>query len=189
MEMWFSPAMKTTVATAFLTIILILLIGPGAAGAQAGDQAGSLKAAFIYNFAKFVDWPAKALPGAGGPFLIGVLGTGTLADNLRALEGKSVKGHQIQIKNLLQPEDGKSCHLLVITNADRRQASQIITAIRGHSVLTVGDEVDNFLNIGGIINLVSVDAKIRFEINTKAAQQADLQISSQLLKLALLIKE
>jgi hypothetical protein len=179
--------MKISLAN-ILAVMILFVLGQGIE-VQAGNQERELKAAFVYNFAKFTDWPAKAFPGAGSPFVICLVGSGSLAEALRALEGRSVKGHSIEVKNLLSPEEAKRCHLLFIGNADKRQASQIIAAARGQNVLTVGDEVENFLSAGGMINLVTVDDKIRFEINVRAAQQADLQISSQLLKLAMSVKE
>lgn len=175
--------------TKICLILLILFTASRELELLAQEREWEVKAAFIYNFAKFVEWPSQAFGTSNGLFTIGVVGCGALADALKALEGKPLRSRTITIRQVGQPEEGKKCQMLVISQPEGRQAGLFITATRGQSILTVGDSLENFLALGGMINLVQVDDKIRFEINAKAAQQAGLQISSQLLKLALSVKD
>jgi YfiR/HmsC-like len=145
-----------------------------------------VKAAFLYNFAKFVEWPAGG--GADAPLVIGVLGKDPFGGEIdRAVEGKTVNGRRLTIKRFSSLEAYEYCHILFVSSSERNKLPQIIAAVRNSSVLTVS-ETDRFAHIGGIINFVTIENRIRFEINQAAAERAGLKISSKLLSLGRVVR-
>ncbi len=143
-----------------------------------------VKAAFLYNFAKFVDWPGDALGNGNGPLVIGVIGDDPFGGALdQAINGKTVKGRTLVVRRLKWGQDLRSCHVLFISSSEQKRLREIIESLRGASVLTVGD-MGQFNQHGGIINLILEANKVRFEINSRGADQARLRISSKLLSLA-----
>jgi hypothetical protein len=141
-----------------------------------------VKAAFIFNFAKFVEWPSDAF-GEGGVLVVGVVGDDPFGRALDQLNGNTANGRRLRIKRLRWDEDLRSCQILFISNSERRHLGKIMDNIRGTSVLTIG-EMPQFNQAGGIIKFVIQDDKVRFEINAGAAGQARLRISSKLLALS-----
>ena len=151
--------------------------------AQASNEY-QVKAAFLYNFAKFVDWPAEAFGGSNGTLVIGVVGDDPFGGALdQAINGKSIGGRPLAVRRLRWGQDLRSCHILFISSSERKRLPQIIQSLRGASVLTVGD-MGQFNQQGGIINFILEASKVRFEINSRGADQARLRISSKLLALA-----
>jgi len=150
-------------------------------------QEYEVKAAFLFNFAKFVEWPADAFTSANEPLVLGILGADPFGDSLRSLEDKSAGGRKIVIKRFADAEALEKCHILFISRSLAKDLPQILTTTRNWNVLTVG-EMRGFAEAGGIINFVLADKKIRFEINVDAAHQAGLKISSQLLKVAKIVR-
>jgi hypothetical protein len=143
-----------------------------------------IKAAFIYNFARFVEWPAQAFADTNSPMIIGVLGENVFGDSLeQAINGKAIKGHPLQFKAFNSAEEATRCQVLFISTSEKNHLSKILARLQGTSVLTVS-ETDNFINDGGMINLVIVNDKVRFQINNDAAKKAGVIISSKLLRLA-----
>lgn len=143
-----------------------------------------VKAAFLYNFTKFVQWPADVFSDEKSPIIIGLIGEDPFGSALdRAVRGKSVRGRQLTVKRLKWGENLKDCHLIFIGSSERKRAAQILKILKGASVLTVG-EMEHFNQQGGIINFISENQRVRFEINADAAGQARLTISSKLLSLA-----
>ena len=143
-----------------------------------------VKAAFLYNFAKFVEWPSEAFINVRTPLVVGVIGDDPFGSDLeRMINGKTVNGRQMTIKRLKWGQNLRDCHILFISSSERNRLAQIIENLRGASVLTVG-EMDKFAEQGGHINFIMENNKVRFEINASAAEQARLKISSRLLVLA-----
>lgn len=147
-----------------------------------------IKAAFLYKFAKFVDWPAKAFRNDRAPLTICILGKEPFGAALENIKDKKVKGRKLVIQRLARLEDLKQCHVLFISESEEKRLPKILRAIKGKAILTVSD-MKEFARRGGIIDLVTVKKKIRFEINVDAAHTARLKISSKLLKLAKIVKE
>jgi hypothetical protein len=159
------------------------LAEPGALPGQARVAAQNVapeyhvKAAYLYNFVKYVEWPA---PGNTGPVNICVAGRNPFGNVLAdTIKGEQIEGRPLTQRVILEPEDG--CHVIFIPEG--AATSAYLRAARGVPTLTVG-ETDDFLEQGGIIQFVSVANNIRFAINTAAAEQARLQVSSRLLRLA-----
>lgn len=151
--------------------------------AQTGNEY-QVKAAFLYNFAKFVDWPAEAFAGSSAPLVIGVIGDDPFGGSLdQAINGKTINGRPLVVRRLKWSQDLRSCHIIFISSSERQRLPQVIHSLRGASVLTVGD-MGQFNQQGGIINFILEANKVRFEINSRGADQARLRISSKLLSLA-----
>jgi len=147
-----------------------------------------IEAAFIYNFARFVDWPSQAFAGASSPMVIGVFGKNRFgADLSQTISGKVIGGHPLQFKECASMSQAAGCQILFISDSEKNHFPKIISALGGASVLTVS-ETDNFIAAGGMIDLRIVDDKMRFDINNSAAKSAGLTISSKLLSLALSVK-
>ena len=144
-----------------------------------------LKAAFLFNFAKFVDWPPEAFTSTNAPMVIGILGEDPFGPDLEnTIHNKSIAGRAIVHKRVTSLAEARSCHILFISSSEKKRLPEIFGNLRGASVLTVS-ETDTFTELGGMINFVMEGKKIRFQINDDAAKSAGLKISSKLLGVAL----
>jgi hypothetical protein len=147
-----------------------------------------VKALFLLNFAKYVDWPAASFAETNTPIVIGLCGEDKFGDALKkAVEGKSVSGRGIVIQPIEKDADLAKCHLLFISDSEKKRLADILAKTKAVPVLTVG-ESDQFLEQGGVINFVKKEGKIRLEINLDAARLARLEISSKLLGVADVVK-
>lgn len=146
---------------------------------QAGEY--QVKAAFLLNFANFVQWPQGSL--GDDTFIIGILGEDPFGNNTDSLKGKTVKGRRVVIKRYDDPEDAREAAILFISGPEQRSLPHIMKILKGHPVLTIGDH-PKFCRSGVMINMHLLRKRVRFNINLTAAHQAGLEISSQLLKLA-----
>jgi YfiR/HmsC-like len=167
-----------------------------AAIAQAADSSDSseylIKAGFIYNFAKFVDWPSTAFAQPDSPIVIGILGTdpfGNLID--RIVENKKIGARGFVVRRLkwgTDLKDLKECKILFVGASEKAHLDDLVQIVKSLPILTVG-ETPGFAERGGVIRFVLEDNRVRFEINVEAAHQADLTISSRLLTLARIIQQ
>jgi hypothetical protein len=148
-----------------------------------------VKAAFLYQLLNFVEWPPapSATANADG-IVIGVLGDTPLTAALQPVVGRSVKGHPLMVRPIREARAMGAVQVLFVAASERERLAGILQAVRGASILTVG-EVDGFTRLGGVINFVIVDGKVAFEINVRAAEGARLRISSKLLRLARVVGE
>jgi len=146
-----------------------------------------VKAAFLYNFMKFVDWPSDGLS-TPGTVTLGILGKDLFGEALEEVRGKTVKGRRVVVVHLHGVEELKECDLLYVCASERGRLPQILKTVQNSHVLTVADQ-DGFCQAGGIINLVFLKNRVGFEVNLGAANRARLRVSSQLLKLARLVLE
>src|SRR5580698_1522548 len=147
-----------------------------------------IESAFIYNFARFVEWPPQAFSDASSPMMIGILGKNKFGTDLaQTISGKMVGGHPLQVKECSSLAEATNCQILFISDSEKSRLSKIISGLNGASILTVS-ETDDFIAAGGMIDLRIVDDKMRFDINNSAAKSASLSISSKLLSLALSVK-
>ncbi|MBJ6748744.1 YfiR family protein [Geomonas anaerohicana] len=168
-------------------LLCLLLAHPGPLGADA-PQEYQVKSAMVYNMAKYIEWPADAFSGTGAPLVVCCLGRGPFTAALEQYRGKTVLGHPLQVRRVQPGEELGICHLLVVSGVEKRYLAGILDQARRRSLLTVSDQPD-FARLGGIIGLVEIEGRVRFEINVKAAQQSRFKISSQLLKLARIVRE
>lgn len=165
-----------------LLLALAVFSGAGRAVAQ-GQEESQLKAAFLFNFAKFVEWPPEAFGGASSPVVLAILGDDSKTDAFEALQGKALGDRKLIVKRIKKIEEIEGVNIVCICSSERDRLGQILKTVEGKPILTVSD-VGNFVRQGGIIGFVSNDNKVRFEINLKTARKARLEISSKLLKLA-----
>lgn len=143
-----------------------------------------LKAVFLYNFAKFVEWPSESFPTTNAPFTIGVLGQNPFGDTLDGtVRHKSLNGHPLVIQYFRSILEATNCQILFISNSERKRLPEILKAVSAGNVLTVS-ETDRFLQAGGMIRFFMDENKVRFDINDEAARNARLRISSKLLSVA-----
>jgi hypothetical protein len=147
------------------------------------DRHYQLKAAFLVNFAQYVEWPAEAFPAANTPFVFGVLGDNPFGTALKDLVADEVvNGRKALVEEYKSVRDIRRCHILFISDSERSRLTAIMRALKGRSILTVSD-LANFSAEGGMIRFITHD-RVRFRINNAAAQEANLNISSKLLRLA-----
>ena len=181
--------------------ILIVALGmtlnwTSTAAAQAVDPPDAseylIKAGFIYNFAKFVEWPATAFSQPDSPIMIGVLGTDPFGSVLdRLVEDTKIGPRGFVVKRYKwgkDLKDLKECKILFVSASEKAHIDEIVQAVKGLPILMVG-ETPGFAERGGIIRFTLEDNRVRFEINVDAAHQADLNISSRLLTLAKIIPQ
>jgi hypothetical protein len=181
--------------------ILIAVLGmtlncTSTACAQAGDASDSseylIKAGFIYNFAKFVEWPSAAFPQPDSPIVIGILGTdpfGGVLDHL--VEDKKIGQRGFVVRRYKwgkDLKDLKDCKILFVSVSEKAHTDEIVQLVKGLPVLTIG-ETPGFAERGGVIRFTLEDNRVRFEVNVEAAHRADLNISSRLLTLAKIIPQ
>lgn len=147
-----------------------------------------VKAGFVYNFAKFVEWPARAFSGSNAPVVIGVLGEDAFGSQLaEMLKDKIILGRPCTVKQYSELLGVNQCHLLFIGGLEKKRLPEILAALKDAPVLTVGD-MDRFAQAGGMINLYKEQNSFRFEINLAAAERAQLKINPRLLQLARIVR-
>ncbi len=169
----------------FLITALVVMVCITVTNVQKGyanTQEYDVKAAFLFNFVKFVDWPEDVFQSSTSPFIISILGTDSFGKALDSFKGKTINGRNLVIKRADSLNELERSHVIFICASERENLSQILGTAEKWHALTVGD-TKGFIQSGGIINLVIIDGKIGFEINVAAAEKADLKISSKLLKL------
>jgi hypothetical protein len=171
--------------TPILCLSLLWLLAVGGGRAQESPPTEyQLKAAFLYNFAKFVEWPPVAFGETTSPMIIGILGENPIRGDLdRAIRDKTINKRPLVIKEPHSAAEWTNCHILFISTSEKKRLPEILESLHGASVLTVS-EMDGFTQTGGMINFISEGNKIRFQINEAAAKNAGLKISSKLLSLA-----
>src|SRR6266571_184198 len=142
-----------------LLTALVQLCGPAAQAQETPPSEYQLKAAFLYNFAKFVEWPPEAFPEATAPFIIGVLGDNPFGGELaRTVNNKTINGHPFTVKEGKAVYELKTCHILFISKSEKKQLPEIMNVLGAASVLTVS-EVDRFLRSGGMKRSTSLTVK------------------------------
>jgi hypothetical protein len=162
-------------------VAVLFMIGHCALLAFGSDKETQVKAAYLLNFAKMIEWPASAFERHPETFYICVPFGDPLAEVTSAQQGKTVKGKKVEWLGIAGFDKASDCQVMFIP--DRRRLSQAIRATGTHPVLFVGEQ-DGFCQSGGGINLVPVDGRIAFEVNLKALQRGDLKAGAQLLKVA-----
>jgi hypothetical protein len=176
---------KTRVSAAVLFLAAGLAL-PGWAGSDepaASSTEYELKAAFLYHFAQFVEWPPEAFPDTSAPFVIVVAGNDRFREVLaHTVENKMIQGRKLSVRAWNKNQDGPRCQMLFISGASGA-VKEILQETKGSGVLTIGD-IEGFTQQGGMINFIIADDRVRFDINHRTAESARLRISSKLLALA-----
>jgi hypothetical protein len=164
--------------------VCLLLLAMTAVQVQAAGQAQErqIKAAYIYNFAKFTSWPTAAFADQGTLNLC-IAGQDRLSGDIRQLQGKHAKGKRINVQQLSGSTVPDSCQMLYVASSKRGNFQGLMNDIKGKPVLTIS-EISRFSRSGGVIELYVYRGKVRFMINQTVARRSGLSISSRLLKLA-----
>lgn len=163
----------------------LIVAGAGVAPAQEDHPSVyQVKAAFLLRFGQFVQWPNNAFARENSPLVIGVFGDDPFHGDLeRMVAGQEINDHPVAVRQIRALSDLKGCRIVFLPASARAQEHEVLSAVDGKGVLTVG-ETDDFYDSGGMIRFVIEDDKVHFEINNAAAQAAGLKISSKLLTLA-----
>lgn len=157
-----------------------------AQGAQTAFGEYQVKAAFLYNFAKFVEWPPRDEKGS---LKIGILGDDPFGDYLdKVIHDKTIRSRPIETRHFRSVDNLEVCDILFISSSESKRTLDVIKILAGVPVLTVG-EGRGFAEQGGMIGLVIDDGKVRFDINAKAAKASGITVRSQLLDLARSVKK
>jgi YfiR/HmsC-like len=159
-------------------------LGLNVARGQTVSHEYPLKAVFLLNFAQFTDWPTNAFDTSASPLVIGVLGDdpfGSILDD--AVQGETVNGRKFVVERYHRMEDIKTCHILFISPSETKRLDQIVGGLKRKPVLTVSD-IDGSAYRGVCVRLMTENNKIHLRINTDALKEAQLTMSSKLLRLA-----
>lgn len=162
-----------------------LLLAGGAWGGEFDEYA--VKAAYLYNFAKYVEWPSAVFTRSDAPMAICIVGENPFGVALSALAGKTVGSHPVEVRPVSSGTELEKCHIVFISQAEQGRARALVSRLAHLPILTVSD-IDDFARSGGMIGLVEAEQRIRFDINLATARQANLKLSSQLLKLATIVE-
>jgi len=169
----------------WLCLLCLSIAGPQLSQAQVGSASEStLKIAFVYNFAKFTEWPAGALGPAQRPVYLCVIGEAdSFGPGLAAVDGRPLAGRELKVRRIARAAEIGACNILFIARSEERRLPELLSQAHAQSVLTISD-IGDFVDADGIIGFVNVDNKVQFEINLRSAKSANLRISSEVLKLA-----
>jgi hypothetical protein len=176
-----APSARAT-GVAALSAMLAVLAVPAAAHAEAGSIEYAVKAAYLYKFAPFVQWPPAAFASPSSPFHLCILGRDPFGASLdRAVNGQRVDDRPVMVRRLQRVDAASGCHILYLGASSSQTAAEALRAVRGLPILTVAD---NGRADGAIIRFVVRDNRVRFDIDTEAAGANRVTISSKLLALA-----
>ncbi len=184
-----SGGRNRTYSLARIAVALAVLTWPFGVLAQSSPYTlYQLKALYLFNFAKYTEWPKEVFPNESAPFVLGIFGRDPFRSDIDIIKDKTIKGRKLVIKYFHSVEEVTNCHLLFICSSEISNLAQILRALGNAHILTIG-EADGFIEQSGMINLVPEQKSpgtqvVGFEINQAAAEKANLKLDTQLLKLA-----
>ncbi len=168
-----------------LALLGLLLAAPYSSLAAQAPREYTLKAAYVYRIAQFVDWPENG--SEAGPLGICILGEDPFGSAIDYIQERTARGRRFSLSRFASPESINGCHLVFISASESGRLDAILSRLEGRSVLTVSDVAD-FARCGGMVGLVDRQGKVGLEINRVAAEAAGLQISAKLLELSRIVK-
>jgi len=169
-------------ARTLLAVALLVAINAIAQGERAGES--QIKAAFLYKFGGFVEWPMRAFARPDSAFTIGVLGADAVAAELEQVAGgRTVQGRPIAVKKLRRGESLAGVHLLFVGQSESARLADILAGAKGQPLLLV-TEAEDGLARGSMINFITVEDKVRFDVALPQAERGELRISARLLSVA-----
>jgi len=171
-------------ATAAILFLLGMLC-PSAPAAE-GIGEGDVKAAFVLNFIKFVEWPASAFHSPEDPIVLSVLGNDPAAASLASLDGKKVSGRRVVVRKVPGLSALERCHVLFVGASEKAALASVLAAVQRWPALTVAD-FEGFAGRGGTIGFIRRDNRVGFEINEESARKAGLKVSAKLLYLGKIV--
>lgn len=169
-------------------LLLAMISCPGKVSCDENPKPSEyeVKAAYIYNFARYVEWPSGAFQDQSKSIHVCVIGDDPFGPSLTALNGKRVGERSVRIRRNTSLHDVRGCEILFISSSEEENLAHIVKAINGALVLTIGDS-EGFARKGVMINFYMENNRVRFEINPKTAMRAGLRISSKLLRIARIV--
>jgi hypothetical protein len=173
-----------------LRLVAVIFLGMLLAARARGQgiEEYQVKAAFLYNFAKFVEWPSQAFKTPQDPIVVCVLGHNPFGNALeQVIRGKSIEGRAFVFRKVADAEEASACQILFISSSEGKRFHSLYKDLKPAGILTVG-EAEGFAADGGVINFTLDSGHVRFEINVDAAEHEQLHISSKLLSLAQIVK-
>jgi YfiR/HmsC-like len=175
---------RSRLALATLTALLFTVAVRWVSAQATGSSEYQVKAAFLFHFAQFVEWPPEVSKSANSPVTYCTVGGDPFRGALDAsLNEKTINGRPVRVLHVEQAQEAQGCQILFIGTTERKYISQTLASLKGAPMLTVG-EAEHFALDGGMIGFLLEDNKVRFEINLDAAEHAKLKISARLLALA-----
>jgi hypothetical protein len=175
-----------------ITVLALACVVLGVPALQAQNPKPTdydVKAAYLYNFGRFVEWPAKVAVAQSGHFTVCVLGQDPFGPSLdTTLAGETIGGKSIVAKRISNPQESDDCQILFLSPTESGRAKKIVAELDKKAVLTVSD-MPQFAQLGGMIQFVLEEKRVRFEVNLTATQRAGLTLSSELLKVATAVKK
>ena len=172
----------------FSAIILVFYLTVPLQAEHSFSREYRLKVGLIFNLAQFVVFPEPCGPRAPGRFTVGILGADPFGEEIDILTGKCIQDKPIQIKRYHTIDDVQDCHMLFIGASEKTGIKWIIDRLKAKSILTISD-MEGFAEYGGMINMVTVNNRIRFKVNLSRVKTAGLKISAHFLKLATIIDQ
>lgn len=178
-------ALRNTARVVMVVLLCAVFPSPAAIAQSATED--QVKAAYLFNFAKFIEWPAEAFDRADAPINFCTLGRSPVVDQMdSSVRGKSISGRIVMVKHLHAPEETKGCHLVFLAASAGKQQQKLLLAAKGLPILLVA-ETSGFARAGGTIDFIMENSRLIFEVNINAAESAHLKISSKLLALARIV--
>ncbi len=159
-------------------LFLLGMFCPSAPAAE-GIGEGDVKAAFVLNFMKFVEWPASAFRSPEAPIVLSVLGDDPTAASISSLDGKKVSGRRVVVRKVPGLSEMEKCHVLFVGASEKAELAPVLGAVQRWPVLTVAD-FEGFAGRGGTIGFIRQDNRVGFEINEESARKAGLKVNAKL---------
>jgi hypothetical protein len=170
-------------------LIVAVTTRADAAEPSATAREAQIMSAFLYNFTKFVEWPTDRFADAADPIVLGIFGDSFIeAELVAVVSGRKVNGRELVVKRVATVAEVTNAHVVFVGGAEEARFADILPALKDRAVLTVGEST-GFLDDGGVVRFFLEAQRLRFEINSPAAQRAHLKISSQLQKLAAIVRK
>lgn len=181
------PKSGQSAGTQRVPVLLLAIIFVASARGQVDEY--HVKAAFLFNFAKFVEWPAQTFKTPADPIIICVLGQNPFGTALEeTISGKVVGGRTLSVRQVSDTQPPCNCQILFVNSSERKQFRTAVKLLNGAGVLSVG-EAEGFTADGGVINFKVERGSVRLEINVAAAEYAQIHISAKLLSLAQVVRK
>jgi hypothetical protein len=179
----------SAISIALCSSLAVLFLAPAACGQQYRPSEYQVKATYLYDFSRFVEWPEQSADSRSGPFLICVLGQNPFGRTLNDLvANENIGGKSVVAKQVNTADDAAGCRVVFISFSEEAHLKQILASLNSSSALTVSD-LPRFTERGGMIQFVLENNHVRFQVNIETAKHAGIAMSSELLKLAVGIRK
>lgn len=180
------PCRRLSGLAGWLVLAAGLLLGLGPARAADGEMADKVKAAYLYNFTKFIDWQKDGSQAPDEPIRICVLGDEHVAVQLAEVESRVVQGRPLEVRLVMEAHGLEDCDVLFISHLAQERLAEALARVRGGRVLTVSD-IPRFSRRGGVIGFVNEDDRVKIEISASAVRQAGLKVGASLMEVAKIV--